>query len=117
MTNQHLITPPPELVQQWVSQFVGNQECMPEQVYIARAAAQWGADMELEACCEYLQDNYLCDPFFYKVLRKHRRPKAPSLAEEALNQLTESEQMLIVDSNGVVRRALERLQELEAANG
>ncbi len=112
MTN-HPITPPPELVQQWVNQFIGNQECMPEQVYIARAAAQWGADQELEACCEWPR----CDG---KALRLFRRPKPPSLAEEALQALDEADagltEMEWPQRSDQIRRALERLQELEGGN-
>jgi hypothetical protein len=45
MTNQHPITPPPELLDQW---------CMENNWRdIAIQAAQWGADQELEACCEW----------------------------------------------------------------
>ncbi len=49
---------------------------------VARQAFQAGADMELEACCEVL-DN-LNDGFWSEKLRDARRPKAPSLKEQAL---------------------------------
>jgi hypothetical protein len=42
MTQQHLITPPPELVQQWVQEFATDLPHTPEQVYLAIRAAQWG---------------------------------------------------------------------------
>ena len=51
------ITPPPELVQQWEEQFLARPTingCFI-QSYIAAKAAQWGADQELEACCDTLQ--------------------------------------------------------------
>jgi hypothetical protein len=84
MTQQHPITPPPELVQQWVAEIW--HEGTPVRVslsdeHIATRAAQWGADQELEACLDQLQrwgiqgvDN----------LRNTRRPKPPSLKEQTL---------------------------------
>jgi hypothetical protein len=52
---------------------------------IATQAAQWGADQELEACCEWLQDPDL-NVDTYK-LRTSRRPKPTSLKEQALGAL------------------------------
>jgi hypothetical protein len=74
------ITPPPELVQQWVAEIW--HEGTPVRVslsdeHIAARAAQWGADAELEACCEWLQDPDL-NVDTYK-LRADRRPKPPRL--------------------------------------
>ena len=47
MTNQqHPITPPPELVQQWLRE---RPESEYAHTYIATQAARWGADQELEA--------------------------------------------------------------------
>ena len=52
------ITPPPELVQQWASEFYGTTIAHPEAaIYVATKAARWGADQELEACCELTRDN------------------------------------------------------------
>jgi hypothetical protein len=46
INQQHPITPPPELLDQW---------CMENNWRdIAIQAVQWGADQELEACCEWL---------------------------------------------------------------
>jgi len=45
--------------------------------------AQWGADQELEACCEWLN----ADPELAQELRTSRRPKLPSL-KESRNYLT-----------------------------
>lgn len=93
MTNQqHPITPPPELVAQWIDAAIGSNY----EAYIAAVAAQWGwdergtnneaqlqerADQELEACCEWLQDPDL-NVDTYK-LRAARRPKLLSLKEQA----------------------------------
>ena len=62
MTQQHPITPPPELVQQWVAEIW--HEGTPVRVslsdeHIATRAAQWGADQELEACCPAVREQPL----------------------------------------------------------
>ena len=67
------ITPPPELVRQWRKS--GPADAAVNNAYechIATCAAQWGADQELEACC-----NLLTKQGFDVVddLRAARRPK------------------------------------------
>ncbi|NBX50715.1 hypothetical protein EBT25_12440, partial [bacterium] len=47
-------------------------------------AAQWGADQELKACCEWLAVDH---PYISDDLRAARRPKPPSLKEQALTAL------------------------------
>jgi uncharacterized membrane protein len=47
--------------------------------------AQWGADMELEACCEYMQHEDFHG--FATELRAARRPTPPTLKEQALTAL------------------------------
>jgi hypothetical protein len=86
MTQQHPITPPPELVQQWEEDWhhskVKHIELEP---YIAAQAAQWGADQELEACLgevSFLNSQALADR-----VRAARRTKPPSLKEQALQAL------------------------------
>jgi hypothetical protein len=81
MTNQqHPITPPAELVQQWIlDKQLGEfySELNDPEQYFATQAAQWGADQELEACCEVLHQHdhaYLLP----SQLRIARRPKPPS---------------------------------------
>jgi hypothetical protein len=56
MTQQHPIVPPPELVQQWLEELYGGPVSVisPFDQRVLIAAAQWGADHELEACCEWL---------------------------------------------------------------
>ena len=78
---QHPITPPIELVQQW---FLGAKAMPVDQwvTDVATQAAQWGADQELEACCEWLQDPDL-NVDTYKLCAA-RRPKPQSLKEQAL---------------------------------
>jgi hypothetical protein len=93
--------------------------------YITLCAAQWGADQELEACVEWLGDapvvyNDNGDLHPGSCLRDARRPKPPSLREEAMQALcrfmageghddcTEEE---IEDDFKTIRRALEALKE------
>jgi hypothetical protein len=76
MNNQHPITPLPELVKQWCHD--RNKWTDFENVLSIRAA-RWGADQELEACLERILDVALADQ-----LRTARRPKPPTLKEQAL---------------------------------
>jgi len=83
----HPITPPPELVQQWEEEWHhshfkhGNVDLSP---YLAERAAQWGADQELEACCEWVAVESIAAA---TELRAARRPKPPSLKEQLLQKL------------------------------
>jgi hypothetical protein len=108
MTDQHPITPPPELVQQWARENFASQ-------HLCTQAARWGADQELQACINFVYDNELCDPNFYNDLRNHRRPKPPSLKEQALEQLREVNAMLQFQTTGgetlAIRRALDTLDD------
>ncbi len=102
MTNQHPITPPPELVQQWI-----NEEPGIFAEHIAARAAQWGADQELEACCHWLREiDEVADE-----LRLARRPKPPILKELDLQVFDKLEHLF--DGYGhdgaTIRRALEQL--------
>jgi hypothetical protein len=106
MTNQHPITPPPELVEQWA-------HLATDWNTLASLVAQWGADTELEACCEWL--NYEDRGFWGCKLRAARRPKPPSLKELALKSLKdigdacESEGFCRANEMDIIRRALESL--------
>jgi hypothetical protein len=117
MTNP--ITPPPELVVKWIKS-ARYKDFMPypegyeqyEQRLTTRAA-QWGADCELNACCEWLiqgWDNVKADK-----LRAVRRPKPPSLKEQALLQLDTLNADLAMHGRGCdlsqIRRALEQLND------
>jgi hypothetical protein len=103
----HPITPQPELVQQWVAATESN-DCIGAfptnfEQRICTAAAQWGADQELEACCGWVH-RYAS---LGKELRTSRRPKPLSLKEQALEALDEMqiEPCFIngVDANASVR--------------
>jgi hypothetical protein len=104
MTNQqHPITPPPELLDKWDNLPLSTQE-------IFVIVAQWGADQELEACCEWVKSYIHAE--FSDSLRAARRPKPPSLKEQALEQLQVLNQHGALDCNtDKIRRALEALPE------
>ena len=122
MTNQHYpITPPPELVQQWVTEAHSKDAppgTCPNTRIIINRAAQWGADQELDACCKWLNGGSMIDYDTAKLLRAARRPKPPSLAEEALAELGSVSTAFRIGYGGdlvcdSIRRALEKLQQLE----
>jgi hypothetical protein len=108
MTNQHPITPSPELVQQWI-----NEEDGLTAGHIATQAARWGADQELEACCDWLEQQTLCGHRdLIPSLRAARRPKPPTLKEQALEALERMhDTCLMTWDNDTIRRALEALPE------
>ena len=95
MMKTNPITPPRELVREWY----GSEDC-PDGAnalanYLCTQAAQWGADQELEACCEHMRDHqwgFVERPDGTKIhraiyLQQSRRPKPPSLKEQALEAL------------------------------
>ena len=110
MTNQHPITPPPKLVLQWRKESsTGKLHFSPQ--YLATQAARWGADQELEACCEWLDKSTVG---MAELLHTARRPKSPTLKEQALTALSHllsgSAQTLdTTEAEFYIRRALEAL--------
>ena len=111
MTNQHPITPPPEVVDR-LFMIEGSVE---DRIIAAYRA---GADQELEACCEWLgdapvvyNDNDDLHPGSY--LRDARRPKPPSLKEEALLVIDTAvnDYRMSSDAASIIRRALEALDD------
>jgi hypothetical protein len=83
-------TPPPGLVDEWFDR-ARLHPLTPLGIplaplgitrKVAEWAAQWGADQELEACCECLTQQG--QHFTAADLRAARRPKPPSLKEQAL---------------------------------
>jgi hypothetical protein len=91
MTKQHPITPPLELVEQWMTE-AHDQPPGPDARVIATQAAQWGADQELEAMMSRIEE--LPFPSGYAdALRAACRPKPPSLKEQALAALQEAAYM------------------------
>ena len=110
MNNQHPITPPPELVQQWREESsTGELHFSPQ--YLATQAARWGADQELKACCEWASCFNYDDYLYHEVLRDIRRSKPPSLKEQALAELGDVYDKDKIDDTtyDTIRRALEAL--------
>jgi hypothetical protein len=103
MTKQHPITPPPELVKKWLNEGRHQDYCSASEHAIAQAA-QWGADQELEACAQWVEANFGQLPTHN--LHQFRRPKAPSLKEQALEALEDDDIDIYL-----IRRALEALDD------
>jgi hypothetical protein len=108
---QHPITPPSELWYQWLEQW--NNMSVPRPVcleWLATRAARWGADQELEACAKWLDRNNQWAKVDIDELRDARRPKPPSLKEQALGLLNEGPVSDLLDHEvDTIRRALEAL--------
>ena len=104
------ITPPPELVWEWTA-LANEQEDHEVWSFIATQAAQWGADQELEACVNYIDNNISGNKA--REFRAIRRPKPPSLKEQALKALTaiEGDFNTVGDRADTIRRALEALDD------
>jgi hypothetical protein len=111
MNNQHPVVPSFEMANQWHKEackdpynggtFIESKTLK----YIATKAAQWGADQELDACCEWTQGYAECGD----SLRLARRPKPPSLREQALSVLDDVSDQLDAAHENTLRRALEAL--------
>jgi hypothetical protein len=112
----HPITPPPELFAEWLAEakrlhpaestgFIAGE--------IARLAYRTGADQELEACCEFLGTNKEWNTVgLLRELRAARRPKSPSLKEQALIALKNGKDdnnwtLLTSTEVSIIRQALE----------
>ena len=83
------ITPPSELVQQqWFAAWEsGELEELSFADFVIPRAAQWGADQELEACCEWFQEFYKTESWVdldLRTFRAARRPKPPSLRDRLI---------------------------------
>jgi hypothetical protein len=87
MTQEHPITPPSEdRVLKWSDEwFEAKVKHMTREKHLCMQAARWGADQELEELLTFLRvhhyDNLASD------LLAARRPKPPSLKEQALGAL------------------------------
>ena len=108
MTDQHPVTPPPELVHQWADMLASGSG----QAVFAMAA-QWGSDQELEACVNWSIENQ--HPRWARAVRDARRPKPPSLKEQALMALEDGDigpgASLTPVEVCIIRRALEQLSD------
>jgi predicted nucleotidyltransferase len=103
----HPITPPPELIGRWEEDWHHSKVKHIElEDHIATRAAQWGADQELEACCEWLVSEgwFRYEHEAVQDLRAARRPKPLSLKARALACCND-----YIDPDGIIRRAIESL--------
>jgi hypothetical protein len=109
MTQQHPITLPPKVLQQLRSK--APAEGWFRDAWIAEQAAKWGADQELEACCEWLENQ----PQWMEDLRAARRSKPPSLKKQALMALEDGDTgpgaSLTSNEVEIIRRALESIND------
>jgi hypothetical protein len=100
----HPTTAPPEMVEKWVRML----EYLPDKQVFSEVA-QWGADQELEACCEWVDWEW--SGIKNRELRATRRPKPPSLKEQALALINSNKPYLDDTAMDTIRRALEQLND------
>jgi len=124
MTEQHPITPSPSQLDRWemVARATTDPSLLNEPAIRAghfgvvhrkalRLAFAAGADQELDACCEWLRSQHHSDTWPNRI-RAARRPKPPSLKEQALDQLRALNQEGVLDRDTyLIRRALEQLHD------
>jgi hypothetical protein len=120
MTDNHPITPPPELVQQWDEECESRNNSEVNNTFdalqhFASKAARWGADQELLACGNYLEKCAAWEPEDVTEFYNYRRPRPPSLKEQAQAELDRL--IALIPTKGAmamaepIRRALEQLDD------
>lgn len=113
MTNNQLIIRPHAKFSQWVDDIIEDRENVDVvlcEVYQEGFLA--GADAELDACCEWVTK--WKSPSSAGLLRRDRRPKPPSLAEQAFAALSkiENNEATYGDAD-IISKALHKLQQYE----
>jgi len=112
MTEQlHPMVPPNILLNNWESDWFAEREHADA---LLIQAYQAGADAELEACCEWMGSRAVVSP---SDLRAARRPKPPSLKNQALQELDKVDMLWATEEFGketlnsldTIRKALEAL--------
>ena len=118
LMNQDYPVPPAELVEQWFDEFwLDGVEAAVDgrDIHMVTQAARWGADQELEACCEWLRrQNLVTHCALIPSLRAARRTKPPSLKEQALDALESADgadfpfvaTVLTADQHALIRAEL-----------
>ena len=110
MIDQHPVTILADTITEWRTfyrkTYKGN---LSEIDYIAANSAQWGADKELDACCEWLSWRH--SRHMSEQLRYTRRAKPPTLKEQALAILDDCSVRLPGAHENILRRALEQLND------
>jgi hypothetical protein len=107
MNQPFSIVPPPDLAEEWRMDYMGRGHAF---IDVATKAAQWGSDQELEACLKHLFQRGFFDADIL-CLRAARRPKPPSLKEQALALVEQHEEGWRPSPKDwdTIRRALEAL--------
>lgn len=83
----HPITPPADLILQWLVEWQNDNEDI-QTTNLIYQAARWGADQELDACCEWVETNeYEDSEEAAERLYEFRRPDGLTLKEQALQAL------------------------------
>jgi hypothetical protein len=108
MTELHPITPPPDLLKYWEEQHFDegkNYDVMLIEAY------QEGADMELQACCKWIEGEI--GAIDTKDLFTARRPKPLSLKTQAMAVIENSAicDHVSIKHADILRRALEALDD------
>ena len=106
MTNS--IYPPDELLKKWESLIIDKEQNVDVVLY---EVYQAGADNELKECCTWMYEHFQCGLEWSKDLIAARRPKPPSLKEQALKALDRMDQLPTAEDQSIIRRALESLPE------
>ena len=117
MTMTNPITPPPELVKKIFGDALRGSDGQHDyELRLIHAAYAAGADHELKACCDLLlQEGAWPWPEEVARLRAARRPKPPSLKEQAQVELDRL--VALISTEGAlamaepIRRALEALDD------
>ena len=117
MTTTNPITPPPELAKKIFGDALRGSDGQHDyELRLIHAAYAAGADHELKACCDLLlQEGAWPWPEEVARLRAARRPKPPSLKEQAQVELDRL--VALISTEGAlamaepIRRALEALDD------
>jgi hypothetical protein len=116
MTDQRPITPPEGLVLSLRNSAPhGIRDAgVTREIWLINHAYAAGSDAELEACWEWLVNKltFREDGIrFADELRAARRPKAPSLKAQALEELNKWREVIGVPQLDIIRNALEQLND------
>ena len=109
---KELLMPPANLMKEWYDECRASEKPLHWPLFSVLKAAQWGADQQLEACCDWVEKNDMLKRAHHD-LRAHCRPKPPSLKQQALQALETADigySVTLTPAEGsMVRRALEAL--------
>lgn len=115
MTDSPIKPPSLAIIKKWIIAN-GLTVSIVEASAIASLASRLGADQELEACCEWLDwQNLATHSDLIPSLRAARRPKAPSLKEQALEAMDRCDNEIWCEETerdlAIIRTALEQLND------